>query len=756
MQQLNVRNLSKEQKKDFDQHVRLIISGVFAREEFDKRRTDVDLAVKQEYQDAVAGGITQPLLNVAFNAETADIVAAYANEYDRGADEFSDLYLPTLLKACRVLFVNIKNLCFPANGDWVGLNRTYSALLSAMGIRDFLPFANEAWVQILKTQNQRFDFKMKYGSNLLESIKAGNTVLLHHYDSENHFVDITQPGIRNAGIFPISDRWRETNLVLEYTENYNNLLDRDDIDQEILTKLAPSTTYGDSKSTAKLGSNRKQAYDEYHLPYGKIRLYDVFMPSVYIKTNKDEVLIAKNVYLTVALDPELKPGELTDDDNCYILKSYQGVDPYQHGILFGSYGQNSPGVFYHPGALAPFLPHQIAANQLFSGYVRMAANVAEPAFSRTPTDGLLDTQKTPINQYVRGAFYDNVKIDPIIRSDYSVAMEATLNGLEVIANEVESGIGISKAQQGVINQGRTSATEIKEAYSGSQLQLTEAAAQFDEQVLRPSVTIRISLTQRILRDQYEETAKQLGTEIDPQMIELILKSNPLFNQLLDMSGIKEAYEDFYEITMKQVIEDQGILLQIEGMQQEIQSMIEFANSPLPPAPTMNPNIPPEQNEAILQNYQAQAQQMQQQKQQALQQAEQKKLDLKKTELMFKGTKEPPPLSLKLLYDILIDPIKDSDISVTGSFTSVSKELARQNLDSFMRSVSTYPPEVIGKMDFDGILELQARANDLPMRNLKKSPAQIMRDEEAARVQAEQQQQLVQQAAQVPGAQPAQM
>lgn len=751
MDTLDVRNLSEEQREALNDHIRQILKGAFVREEFDQRHTNIDLAIKQEYQDEGYNQAFVPI-NAVFNSDTSNIEAAYLSEAQRGTDEFSDLYLPVLLRARNVLFVNIKNLCFPANGDWVGIQRCYSALLSSMDLKDFLPFSNEAWIKILKTQNQRYNFKTKYGGNLDEVIKYGNTVLLHHYDSENHFVDVIQPGIRNAGIYPLTDRWRESNAVLQYDENYNNLIGREDIDQEIIEKIVPSTTYADSKSLAKLGSNRKQQFDNYNLPYGKVRLYDIFMPSLYIKTNRDQVFIAKNIYLTVALDPEMRPGELSDGDNCYILKAYQGVDPYQHGILFGSYGQNSPGVFYHTGALSPFIPHQIAANQLFSGYVRIAANVAEPAFTRNSTDGLLDTEQTPQNDYIRGAFYDNVKIEAIIRSDYAQAMESTLNGLEVISSEVESGIGISKGQQGIINQGRTSATEIKEAYSGSQLQLTEAADQFDNQILRPSVSIRINLTQRILRDQVEETLKQLGQEADQQMLELILKSNPLFQSLLDMSGIQEAYKDFYELTMKQVLEDQGILLQMQGIEQEIQAMLEFAKAPLPPQPPINPNFPPEQTQQMLEQYNMQVQQMQQQQQQALQQAEQKKLELRKTELMFKGTKEPPELSLGLLYQILVDPIKDSDITVTGSFTTVSKELARQNLNDFMLSVANYPQETLAKMDFTGILQLQARANDLPVRELMKSPAELMRDEEAARVQAEQQQQLVMNAAQVPGAQ----
>lgn len=768
MEILDVKQLDEKQAEYLEQHILDIAEGAFVRQEFDTNRTNMDLACKQQYQDYY-DVVQNPFYyyNIANNPNAANIQVAYDMQANRTSDEFSDLYLPILLTAERVLFVNIKNLCFPANGDWIGIERCYSSLMSELRLQKFIPFANDAWIKILKTLNQRYSFVEKYGVNLLECIRYGNTALVHTYNVDNNFVDITTPGIRNAGIFPLTDRWRESNQVISYDVNYNDLLLREDLDQDLIEQFAPSENYTQSQTLAKQGSNQKQQYDQYNLPYGKIRLYDVFMPSVYINPDDNgDPLIARNVYVTVAVMPDKKDDASADSEsNVYILKANQNVDPSDHGLIFASYGQRMPGTFYHPGALIPFLPHQVAANQLFSGYIRTAANVAEPAFTRNTPDGIFDPETTPLNEYVRGAFYDNVNIEAIIRPDYAQAMVSSLNGLETISGKVETGVGISKAQQGVINEGRKSATEIKEAYSGSQLQLVEAAGQFDQQVLRPSISIRLSLTQKLLKEQIEITVQKLTQEStrnlqegllpaapSPEALyEIALTTNPLFLSLLEQSGIKEAYEDFYKLTMDQFLKDQEILMRAEQLRAEIQSLLAMADpsTPLPPMPQPPGGIPPEQIQAAQQQY------VMQTKQRAMMEAKTKELDLKRLELQFKGIQEPPQVSNKLLFDILCDPIKDSDIVVTGSMTTVSKEMARQNLNDFMMSVANYPPEAIAKMDFDGILMLQARANDLPLREIMKSPADLMRQEEAMQQQAAEQQMLIQQAAQVPGAQPAQ-
>jgi adenylate kinase len=85
-------------------------------------------------------------------------------------------------------------------------------------------------------------------------------------------------------------------------------------------------------------------------------------------------------------------------------------------------------------------------------------------------------------------------------------------------------------------------------------------------------------------------------------------------------------------------------------------------------------------------------------------------------------------------------------------TTTSKELARENLLMLLQSLPAFPQATLQKIDYDGVLMLLARANDVPMRDLLKDQSEIMREEEAAQQQAQYNQQLQMQMAQNPGAQ----
>lgn len=730
--------LSPDQKKKLQDYIRNIVDNALPRQAFDIQRDAIDRALKQQYEDSEPAAPLIPLNSSINNVE---------QYVQTDTDQFSNLFSPTLLRIYRTLVSNVKNLCFPANGDWVTIDRKYSTTLSQLGLEKFIGSVNEAWVNILKTENQRFGFKSKYATNICELIAYGNTFLTHVYDVDNHYVNVIQPGVRNFGLYPISNNWRESNLVYYYDINYTSALLREDLDQELLAAVRPSEDMTSSETTARMGSNRKITYEETNIPFGKLRFHDIFLPSVYIPgINDEDDLILSNVYVTAIIDPVLKSGEtsrVNDGDlSMFILKIRQDVNPWEHGIVCGSYSDNMPSTFYNQGPLIPYIFHQAIINQLFRGTSRLAAFAADPSMNQIRQDGMLDPDWTENDTLEYGKIYPpGYKLEPIIALESLAAGIATANSTaENLESKIESGVGLSKAQMGIYNTGRKSATEIKEATSGGQLQITDVAGAVDE-LLRGSVTNRMQLEMQMLTDQVKATISVLDT---PDALELALRSNPLFLRLLSYSGLEHVYEDFYRQTQKQILEDKKIALQIQGLQAQADSLIAFANT--------EQQLPPDIDVA-------QAQMLYQQsiaaRQQALQQAEQLALQIQQLELMFKGVIPPPEPSYSLYYQLLTAPFSDSDITVIGSMSTMSKQIAFENMQMFMQSLANFPPEVIAQLDFTGIMQVLARSNDIPLNSLLKSSADVEREAQAAQAQAAQQQQMMMQASQVPGAQPPQ-
>lgn len=750
-----------------------ISEKAFTREQFDYRRWQMDLALKQEFMD-------QGLSNkdyLQYNLDSESISKLTGEELEDleniQPDSYSDLYLPIMIKYFRAYLVNMSNLNFPANGDWLNVTRNFSSYFYKSRIEKFLPFVNDAWVDIVKTENQRFNCKEIYKTAMAEIISYGNTVLGHSYNPLLHYMEPFTPGIGQAGIYPISDNWRKSNLVFYYDVNYSELLEREDFDQEIIAQIEPQTIGATSDTLAGAGSSSIKNYYDNMEPFGKVRLYDFFLPSVYLRGKNKEKFVAKNVYVTALIRPHRDPESQLENKEVYVLKATQNVSPVEHGLLFAAFSTNLPGVFYNQGPLQPFLPHQYTANQFISEISRTAGMATDPPKNILPTNGgILDPLETPIEPFEAGAEYTNMKVESLINlTDASNSINIGISMLKYLESVTEEGTGISKAQMGSMHQGRKTATEIKESYSGSQLNIVEAAAKFDEQVLRPSIICRIRATQEILQDQVTRELEQVQN--DPQVqdeqmaYELALGENELFNRLLNYSGIEAAYENFYKKTLAERVEDAAIFQEVQKMAQQIQQMIVFADAPIqspPPIPQReipDPNnpqktivVPPAAEIAAMQQQWVQAQM--QQKEQARSQAKQLETDMKIKALTFKDVQEPPPPSKKLFFEMLIAPITDSDIVVTGSMTTISKELARENLLMLLNALAGFPQEAVMKVDFDGILQMLARANDVALRDMLKDETQLLREEEAMKKEQLRMQQLQDMAAQgKPGSQPPQ-
>lgn len=753
--ELDFKNLDDKQKDAVEQHLLTLKDSIFTRTDFDYRRWQMDMALKQEFLDSAFSKGSY----ASYNLDMGAVKDLTGFQGDFEADAYSDLYVPLLGKFYRALLVNMSNICFPANGDWLSVTREFSEYFFRTGIEDFLPFVNDAWIDIIKTENQRFNLKDKYKTAMAELIAYGNTVLGHSYNPELHYVEPFTPGIGRAGLYPITNDWRRSNLAFYYDMNYSELLERVDFDQDVIELISPQTSLVDVDSLNAQRRNSTDRSTDTIVPFGKVRLYDFFLPSVYLKEG-EETYIAKNVYVTAVINP--MGDELTDQ--LYILKATQDINPVEHGLLFAAYATAMPGVFYQQGPLQPFLPHQYMANQTFAEMSRLTAMTTGSPLAITAAPGsVFDPMETPLPAFESNAVYENVDVKRLIDPSSSAAvLNVFLAYMQFFDKTIEEGVGVSKGQTGMLNQGRKSATEIKEAYSGAQLNIVEAAARYDEQVPRPSIVCRIAATQLIAQEQVklavaDEMQANPGLD-EAGAYEEVLKVNPLFQRLLNYSGIEYHYRNYYKKKMSEWLDDQAIMQQVQSMGQQIMSMYEFVDAPLMPPPSIPQVEDPTTGRAvptaeeISQISQQFVQEQQMKKEEVRQQAKNLELELEKKKLTFKDVVQPPEPSRKLFFEMLMAPISDSDVVVTGAMTTTSKELARENLLMLLQSLPSFPQDTLAKLDYDSILMLLARANDVPLRDLLKDQAEIMRGEEAQEQQAQYERELQMQVAQNPGSQ----
>lgn len=753
--ELDFKALDDKQLAAVEEYLLMLKDNIFTRTDFDYRRWQMDMALKQEFLDSSFSKGAYAGYNLDLG--TVKDLTGFTGDFE--ADPYSDLYVPLLLKFYRALLVNMSNICFPANGDWLNITREFSEYFFRTGIEDFLPFVNEAWVNIIKTENQRFSLKDKYKTAMAELIAYGNTVLGHSYNPELHYVEPFTPGIGRSGLYPVTNDWRRSNLAFYYDVNYSELSERQDFDQEVVSQIEPQMASVDVDSINSMRRSSSDKAIDTIVPFGKVRLFDFFLPSVYLKDG-EEAYTASNVYVTAVLNP--MGDEL--ENKLYILKASQNINPVEHGLLFAAYATAMPGVFYQQGPLQPFLPHQYMANQTFSEMSRLTAMTTGSPLAVTAAPGsLFDPLETPLPSFEPNAVYENVDIKRLIDpASTASVLNVFLAYMQFFDKTIEEGVGISKAQTGMLNQGRKSATEIKEAYSGAQLNVVEAAARYDEQVPRPSIVCRIAATQLIQQEQVKQAVVS-ELEANPALdenaaYEEVLKVNPLFQRLLNYCGIEYQYRNFYKKKISEWLDDQAIIQQIEQMGQQIMQMYQFIDAPLMPPPPIPQVEDPTTGRAvptaeeISQISQQFLQEQQAKKEEVRQQAKSLELELEKKKLTFKDVVKPPEPSRKLFYEMLCAPISDSDVVVTGAMTTTSKELARENLLMLLQALPQFPQETLAQIDYDSVLMLLARANDVPLRDLLKDQAEIMRGEEAAAQQAQFNQQLQMQMAQVPGAQ----
>lgn len=754
---LNVDELSKEQRLKLFSVIRDRIYKGLDHKELDWVREMIDLAVHQQYEYTDFARDT--LTNESDDSAKAEILAIQETEA-QDSDEFSKLKVPLLYKLHRGWVTYIKNAVFPSNGDWIEINRENHPVLDELGLNDFLPQANEAWVKILKTENRKFQLRQKYASGIAEYAAYGTTGCMHYYNEEEKYVDVRFPGITNFGIYPLNDRWRESTLILQYDVNYYDLKSRKDFDQDAIEKIRPADGDFTDSDPLDRGSQRNKEeheYNTYDVPADKVRLWDIYFPILYIpgESEEEEVLLEK-VAFTVALNPVLAKSYVESGDEIetdFILKGRTDVDRFDHGINLVNFGETLPGVFYHKGPLIPFIPDQLQLNQLKSGSSRVTAMLCDPPLALKRVDG--DYEQTPPERLEPGAVYEGYEVTSLAPAEYSQVIQQFREYYKYLTEEVEEATGMSKTQLGSSLPGRRSATEIREFSSGGAAAVSEAAGIYDEELLRPSLMNRIQLTQRILVNQIEAKLEQT-VEIDPTASEdtpegeriptadaynKALAKNALFKRLKVYSGIEKAYKEFKKSVEQKILEDQAIITELEAMMTEIIQLNQFANSPIPPF--IPPPIPLEAIQAGqpsgAQMAQMYVQQEEEKRKQAKEQAKQMMLQVQVKKMQLTGTEPVPELSDYLIYEILTADIDDSDLDVTGSKSALSKEMALKAVTTILEAGAKIP-QIGSELNYKTLVGDLAKAVGKSAAEVTKSLSQKAREQEQIRQQQAQLQQ----------------
>jgi len=289
MEELDFSSVATNDKIHFYNYLQTIANNALKHDVIEDSWDAADYAVRQLYRDSVI------------------------NSKDESAEEprdpYMELYVPWFYGQHKSWTAIMKDSAMPPEGDWISIKRKCSKFFQELGIQEFLPEVDEAWVSILKTENERFEIREKIGPAIAQFCLYGGTPGLASFDGIDNFIDFRTISIRDFGIYPVTDKWKESNQVLRYNINYADLLKRKDFNQKFLKAIKPSTThlYNDSEY---FGTNSdKRNGDTLPTPFGKVQLMDIYLPSIFLEgMEKGEDITATGVYLTVAINPSFLQG----------------------------------------------------------------------------------------------------------------------------------------------------------------------------------------------------------------------------------------------------------------------------------------------------------------------------------------------------------------------------------------------------------------------------------------------------------------
>lgn len=775
---LDPNNLTEELSKELEEYLYKVLDKSFERKGYDYNKFKLNCALKKKtIRQAYADG---DLAGTGISKEYIKTIEDVNLDENYKPDEFSALKHPLLLKLFRAIQTHVGNICFPLNGDQVGFSRNYSEFFDNNNINEFLPQADAAWQSIIECQNRNNQSKAVYESILSEGLAHSVWAIDHEYDDQSEIVEPVAPGIDNVGLYPLRADWRKTNRCFYIDVNYNQLLERADLDQEVIKKIKPNVNYDDRANTDRTAHNTPHS-----TPFGQVRLIKFYCPSVYLEHN-DEVYYSEGLYVVALINPEFKPSEKGQSDirKLYFLKIRSDVPMDRHGLLLGSPVVNMPKQFFNEGIFYPWLDHQATVNEFYANGTRLSSYLAKGPFNaeKTGYGGINSEEEDLTKGFSAFQVLKDRKYTPVFSAEHIQFIDVSYRTIAKLESDVREGIGVSEELTAAVNKGKNLKDEVLRAGDSGYLKILEYAVRFNEQIYVPSLFTITRSTQEILKEQVDiklQEIKELvgseGQEIaqflppDEMIVEQILEENKLFKRLLNQSGLKQKYREFYKKRQKQILENQQIMLELQLMEKEIMQTYMFSQSPvnmkqMPPFETREVEDP-ETGKVIMEEMtaedknQAKQEWIQSEKERranAAVEVDRKMLEVSKKQLSLTPLEEIPPLSNMLLFNILVSPIEESDIQIGGILSALLKTLTGEEVREIVRLIQVMPESETKKIDFGDLFTLATKGKRITKDLIMKSEEELTRQEEADKQQAEFDRQVSIEMARNPGSQPPQV
>ncbi len=737
MDGFDLQILSNAQRSTLDSFVRYLIDHALDDEESTKLYRRIDSALEQVYTEPPVNPSGDP------NIDQSDI-----NVENDGVEE---MFTPLIYKTQKGWVTHLKHACMPGPSDWYSIDKTYSPLFYKLGIQDFLPEMNNAWIKNIEIENSTFKRGKKIKTGLTQFATYGFSPGVVYYDTQDDFVDLSVPHCRDYGIFPVSDDWRKSNNIIRYPVNYVDLLKREDLDQEVLAAVQPDTSWNVEDTNKYTTATEKSSYyEEKKSPFGKLMLHDIWMPSLYIQEDEGAQVpeVAEHgVYLTVLINPQIKstyrerlPAHKVSN-GIYILKSSTNVNPEVLEILFAAFDETLPGQQHGRGPLAPFLIYQEVQNALIKGMTREMVRETDPPLEITSEEQ--DASEADIPPFESGALYRGVNVRAINVEGHDKRMQAGLNWDRYTTDKVEEGSGMNRMKLGAQEPTKRTKYELESRQDNGNLRINDAADLFDEHYLQPLMRSILKQTQYQLQKQVEQGVayiRQIDRSLDYESaLEITLEANKLYKRLFGNLEIEKRYTEFYkEYRRKQVKNDEYI----EEFQNITQRLAKAQEELAVPVPQFEPPPLGDYNEAEIKKLEDEYYQVKREEKQILEQTVTNlTLESKTVKEQIEDLPDIPQPSHRLYFLIMSDPIEETNIMVHGSKTSMNKSQMRNAIIDIMMMLENVDPEVIRELDFKCLLKKYFNSVGLNFEDMRKSQVEINRLESLIERQQAQAQQL---------------
>lgn len=752
MQELDLSTFSKNQLTKLHSDAVHAIEEIFDREGMDAVYEQVDLALNQTYRDSE---ISSNLINALGSIDSTDINEAADREDEiQREDEFTNVYTPLIYRTHKGWVTHLKEALLV--GDKFQIKRKHSSFFNQLGLQEFLPVVDNCWERNIKIEDERFKINQKLRRAITQFAAYGGTPGIVFYDHEEAFSDLKVMPLRDYGIYPISDEWHKSINISRYDVNYSDLLAREDLNQDILKNLKPWTEWSSSDNDkTDTPTSRSGNYEDTEAPYGKIRLHEIWIPSLFLEgTEEDgEDIVGTGIHLICAYNPLLKKGANQEDlggySGLYILKASEDVSYTDFTVLFAAFDDTLPGQQIGKGPIIPFLIYQAVQNQLISGMCRDISRESDPPIKVLSAENSIED--TPIPEFVGGAMYEGIDVAPLSIPGFENRLLATKDLLRFLDETVETATGMNKLSLGGRPSSKRTKFEVQEQQDAGSTRIDDAADLFEEGFLKPMNVARVTQEQHQLRTQIEE-AVEFITKLDPTLTQdpmraydIIFEENKLFQRLLEFTEIAPKYEDFYAGYQERIKENEMYIAEFQRIMATVQQIQAELQKPF--APFQDPEDNETYNEASVDVARQEFYQLQEQQKQEMQAQLQGLMEkAKMTQGLIENLKEIPEPSNYLYYKLLEYPIKQSDVVIHGAKSTLNKSITRRAALELLDSLTKLgiPPaamqDFLMEIDIKEILKPYMSSIDMPYEDVKKSTPEINRakQELQAQIQAAQQ------------------